>query len=265
MQLQQGPIESRNEHPLQIDFRLPVRITDLDFKEEKHMKDTVRVVILDDHQSIIDGFIYRLSPAKDIKVVDSSLYGDDLVPMLKKNKVDVLLLDLSVPISVDNSSQFPMIFKLKEIAKEFPQIKVIVISTFKARGLVKAAIESGVRGYIFKDDQVSIKQLARIVMIVAGGGNYYSQGAYFDLPDEKTWKQITPRQMEVLTMAAAYPDDSTNELAKRLKISGSTLRNILSNAYTRLGVHTRSAALERIRTLKIYPFYIHPPDLNKVD
>lgn len=229
------------------------------------MKDTVRVVILDDHQSIIDGFIYRLSPVKDIKVVDSSLYGDDLVRMLKKNNPDVLLLDLSVPISAKNASQFPMIFKLKEIARDFPKVKVIVISTFKARGLVKAAIESGVRGYIFKDDQASIHQLARIVMIVAGGGNYFSQGAYLDLPDEKTWKQITPRQMEVLTMAAAYPDDSTDELAKRLKISGSTLRNILSNAYSRLGVHTRSAALERIRSLKIYPFSITPPDLNRAD
>lgn len=215
---------------------------------------TVRVAILDDHQSIIDGFIYRLTPARDILVVATAAYGDDLLPMLRNSApVDVLLLDMSVPTSATNQTQYPMIFALHGLMDEFPDLKVIVISTFKERGLVKAAIEHGVKGYIYKDDQASIQQLARIVMIISAGGNYFSAGAYFEMSEEKSKRNLTPRQVEVLTVATSYPDDSTEELADRLKISGSTLRNILSNAYTRLGVRSRSSAIDRIRQLGIVP------------
>jgi len=218
------------------------------------LENTVRVGILDDHQSIIDGFIYRLAPAKDIQVVASGAFGDDLLPMLRdSDPVNVLLLDMSVPTSPENPNQYPMIFALRGLMKEFPQLKVIVISTYKERGLVKAAISHSVRGYIYKDDQASIQQLARIVMIVAAGGNYFSSGAYFDLVDEKSKRNLTSRQMEALSVANAYPDDSTDDLARRLKISGSTLRNILSSAYARLGVRTRSAAIEKVRQLGIVP------------
>jgi DNA-binding NarL/FixJ family response regulator len=222
------------------------------------MDSTVRVAILDDHQSIIDGFVYRLMSAKDIQVVANASYGDDLLPMIRSNPVDVLLLDLSVPTSADNMNQYPMIYALRGLLEEFPRLKVIIISTFKERGLVKAAVEHGVKGYIYKDDQTSIQQLARIVMIVASGGNYFSAGAYFELPEERSRKKISPRQMEALAVAAAYPDEATDTLAGRLNISGSTLRNLLSNAYTRLGVRTRSAAIARARELGILPSPMPP-------
>lgn len=217
------------------------------------MEKLVRIVILDDHQSIVDGFIYRLMTSSQIQIMDNAAYGEQLLPMLRKNQVDVLLLDLSVPTSAENPSQFPMIFKLKEVKREFPQIKIIIISTFKERGLVKAAIENGVNAYIFKDDQASIQQLARIVMIVAGGGNYFSSEAFHDLAVDHGKVKLTPRQMEVLSAIIAYPDETSEELATRLEISSSTLRNILSSAYSRLGVHSRSAAIDKIRQLGIVP------------
>lgn len=217
------------------------------------MENTVRVAILDDHQSILDGFQYRLMHAKDIQVVASASFGEDLLPMIQNNQVDVLLLDLSVPTSAENSNQFPMIFALRTLMDDFPALKVIVISNFKEKTLVKNAIERGARGYIFKDDHASIQQLARIVMIVSAGGNYFSEGAYFDLADRNSKLKLTPRQKEVLEVASAYPDDSTEELAKRLNISGSTLRNILSSSYTRLNVHTRSAAIDKVRQMGFVP------------
>ena len=198
---------------------------------------------------------------KEIQVVASASYGDEMLPMLRSNPVDVLLLDLSVPTSPENSNQYPMIYALRGMLDEFPDIKVIIISTFKERGLVKAAVERGVRGYIYKDDQSSIQQLARIVLIVANGGNYFSAGAYFELPEDRTRKNISPRQLEALAVAAAYPNETTDVLARRLKISGSTLRNLLSNAYTRLGVRTRSAAIGRAREIGLLPS-IHTPVIS---
>lgn len=223
------------------------------------MENIVRVAILDDHQSILDGFQYRLMHAKDIQVVASASYGEDLLPMIQNNPVDVLLLDLSVPTSAENGNQFPMILALRTLLEDFPALKVIIISNFKEKALVKNAIERGVRGYIYKDDHASIQQLARIVMIIAAGGNYFSSGAYFNMPDESSKLKLTPRQKEVLEVASAYPDDSTDGLAHRLNISGSTLRNILSNTYTRLGVHTRSAAIDKVRQMGIVPVIKNPP------
>lgn len=226
------------------------------------MENLVRVAILDDHQSILDGFHFRLMNSKEIKVVASASYGEDLFPLIQNNSVDVLLLDLSVPTSPENSNQFPMIFALKTLLENFPALKVVIISNFKEKTLVKSAIERGVRGYIFKDDHASIQQLARIVMIVSAGGNYFSSGAYFDINEEGSKSNLTPRQREVLEVASSFPDDSTDDLAKRLNISGSTLRNILSSSYIRLGVHTRSAAIDKVRQLGIIPANSKPPGVE---
>ncbi len=226
------------------------------------MEKIVHVAIMDDHQSILDGFQYRLMHTKDIKVVASASYGEDLLPMLRNNQVDVLLLDLSVPTSIENGNQFPMIFALKTLQVDFPALKVIVISNFKEKALVKSAIDRGVRGYIYKDDQASIKQLARIVMIVAAGGNYFSAGVYSELSEESSKIDLTPRQKEVLEVASAFPDDSTDELARRLNISGSTLRNILSTSYARLGVHNRNAAIDKVRRMGFVPAIKNPPEVE---
>ena len=60
---------------------------------------------------------------------------------------------------------------------------------------------------------------------------------------------LTPRQMEVLSLCAAYPDASTSDLAQMMSISNSTVRNLLSNLYLRLGVHSRTAAVEKAREM----------------
>ena len=58
---------------------------------------------------------------------------------------------------------------------------------------------------------------------------------------------LTPRQLEVLSLCAAYPDASTSDLAQMMTISNSTVRNLLSSVYLRLGVHSRTAAVEKAR------------------
>src|SRR5690349_1187844 len=75
----------------------------------------VRVAILDDHQSIIDGYVYRLSSTPEIDVVATANYGEDLEPLLAKHPVDVLLLDLSVRTSHENSNPFPILHLIPKL------------------------------------------------------------------------------------------------------------------------------------------------------
>jgi len=209
----------------------------------------VRVAILEDHQSIIDGYIYRLGMSPDIQIVGTSLFGNELEPMLAQHQVDVLLMDLSVPISLENHNVFPIRYELSKILIQYPELKVIIISVFNQQALVRAMIEMGVHGYIVKDDQSSIKNLARIVRIVADGGVYFGAALQaFALLKEQA-QLLTPRQTEALSLCVAYPDLSTSVLARKMEIASSTFRNLLSGAYQRLEVHTRSAAVARIQEM----------------
>ena len=87
--------------------------------------------------------------------------------------------------------------------------------------------------------------------IIAKGGIYFSQGAYRDASDEPADSLLTPRQLEALSLCASHPDGDTILLAGKLGITGSTLRNLLSGAYLRLGVRTRAAAIAKAQQLGI--------------
>jgi DNA-binding CsgD family transcriptional regulator len=64
-------------------------------------------------------------------------------------------------------------------------------------------------------------------------------------------QKLTPRQFEVLSLCAAYPNGTSAELAGRLGVSSSTFRNVLSSAYLRLGVRTRNAAIAQLQTQEV--------------
>jgi DNA-binding NarL/FixJ family response regulator len=211
----------------------------------------IRVAILDDHQSIIDGFTYRLSQDSKIQIVGTATYGEDLEPMIANNDVDVLLLDVSVPNSPTDHNQYPILHIIPLLLQKYSKLNILVISMFTQRALIEALVNSGICGYIFKDDQASIQQLEKIVRTIANGGIYFSPGAYREAPGESPDSILTPRQLEALSLCASLPDNETIALAKKLSITGSTLRNLLSGAYLRLGVRTRAAAIAKAHQLGI--------------
>ncbi len=210
----------------------------------------VRVAILDDHQSIIDGYTYRLSSTPEIEVVATATYGEELEPTLAKHPADVLLLDLSVRTSPENSNPFPVLHVIPKLLQKNSDLSVLVISMFSEPGLMRSLIESGASGYILKDDQSAFRELGNVVLSVAHGGIYFSKKAhnlYLQSEGSENGDLLTPRQMEVISLCAAYPDATTSDLAQMLTVSNSTVRNLLSSTYLRLGVHSRTAAVEKAR------------------
>jgi len=212
----------------------------------------VKVAILEDHQGIIDGYMYRLSTSPEIEVVGAASYGEDLEPLLCAHPADVLLMDINVPASPKNRNPFPVLHLLPSLFDKYPSLRVLAISVLTQNTLIEALIDAGISGYIYKDDQASIQQLAKIVLMTASGGVYFSKGAYQKIRGEAAHSKESPltlRQMEILSICAAYPDVTTSELATRLGIASSTLRNLLSGAYLRLEVRTRAAAISRARQM----------------
>jgi two-component system response regulator NreC len=213
----------------------------------------IRVAILDDHQSIIDGFTYRLSMDPRIQIVGTAIYGEALEPMIADKEVDVLLLDVSVPNSPEDHNPYPVLHFIPHLLEKYINLNILIISMFTQHSLIDALVNTGISGYIFKDDQVSIQKLDKVVEIIANGGIYFSQGAYREPQEAQADSLLTPRQLEALSLCASFPDGDTIALAGNLGITGSTLRNLLSGAYLRLGVRTRAAAIARAQQLGILP------------
>ena len=215
-------------------------------------REKVRVAILDDHQSIIDGYTYRLDNTPEVEVVATATFGEELEPMLEKHPVDVLLLDLSVRTSEENSNPFPILYIIPKLLQKHPDLVVLVISMFVEPGLMRSIVEAGASGYMLKDDTGAFRDLGNVVLSVAHGGIFFSRKAhdiYLQSGQAGNGMSLTPRQLELLSLCAAYPDLSTADLAQKMSVSNSTVRNLLSSAYLRLNVHSRTAAIEKAREL----------------
>jgi DNA-binding NarL/FixJ family response regulator len=216
------------------------------------MTNTVRVAILEDHQSTIDGYLYRLKDLPQFEVVGTAGFGSELDPLLQQHPADILLLDVNVPTAPDNANPYPILHVIPQLLQRHAHLTILVISMLTERALIQAVIDAGASGYILKDDRAAIQNLGSILLSIAGGGIYLSQQAHQKLAKrsrEGAEPGLTPRQLEALSLAAAYPDDSLADIAAKLVVSNSTARNLLSNAYLRLDVGHRAAAVAKARQL----------------
>jgi len=217
------------------------------------MQSVINVAILENHQGTIDGYTYRLNMVPEIKIKATCLYAQDLEKVFEKEQIDLLITGVDVHVASENRNPFSILYFIEEIKRERPLLKLLVISYVNQSQLVKSLLEAGINGFILKEDQQSIQRLGKIVEIIAGGGVYFSDGIRRDLYMPSTPLPLTKRQFEVISLCAAYPDEDTFNLARRLHISGSTLRNILSTIYEKMGVRTRAAAILKARQLGIIP------------
>ncbi|HFC12370.1 MAG TPA: response regulator transcription factor [Anaerolineae bacterium] len=216
--------------------------------------DKVRIAIMDDHQSVIDGYLFRLRDTPKIEIVGTVSYGDDLEPLLANHTIDVLLLDVSVPISEQNPNPTPILYIVPKLLQRYPEMAIIIISMHTERPLIKALTAAGVSGYILKDDHFTIRQLGWAILSVANGGMYFSKQAHkLLLNNSSAQDMLTPRQIEVLNLFTAYPHLTTAAAALELNVAHSTVRNLLSDIYLRLDVPNRSAAIIKAQKIGLVP------------
>ncbi|HEY5901833.1 MAG TPA: response regulator transcription factor [Anaerolineales bacterium] len=216
------------------------------------MASKTRVTILDDHQSILDGYLYRLSKVPEIQVVDAIRFGNDLKPSLASNPTDVLILDISAPLGPNDPTPFPILHFISTLLQDYPDMAILIISMHSEPALVQAVLEAGATGYVLKDDQDTIQNLGKIVLAVAAGGVYFSERIQKYLTRQPASEPLlSPRQLEALCLAASYPNSTTAALAHKMGIANSSIRNLLSSAYLKLGVGTRAAAIAKARQMGI--------------
>ena len=221
------------------------------------MGEQIKVAILEDHPIVVDGYTMNLRDLEDISIVQVAANGEELTSMLKEHPdIDVLIMDINVPMSADDKEgNIPILHLAPEILEKRPNINILVISMLKEPFLIKELMDAGVRGYLLKGDNEASRQLPSVIRRVTRGTICLSENAkdLLESVEESNPYGITYRQLEILSMCAAYPDSTSDQLANQLGIVGSTVRNLLQGVYTRLNVHTKAAAIARARELKLIP------------
>ena len=217
------------------------------------MTKLVKVSILDDHQTILDGYQFRLANSSRVEIAATLRFGSEINAALEKYSIDVLILDVNVPTSQENPNPYPILHVIPSLLQKYPNLAILVISMHNDRSLIRAVMEAGASGYILKDDQSMLIDLENVIVSIAAGGISLSREISNILLPSNTNEDVplSQRQLEVLSLSLAFPDDTTTDLAKKMSVANSTVRNLLSGAYIKLGVHTRAAAIAKARKLGV--------------
>src|SRR6185295_6046295 len=196
-----------------------------------------------DHQIVADGYSFRLQDPAMFEIVGVVNVYSEWEPLLAACPADVALMDVKVPIAPDNPNPYPILRVMPQLIQTYPEMAFLVISAYAEPTLIQGVMEAGANGYILKDDNALLRELKTVlVSVVIGRGIYLSpQARELLLQRQPSGIELglSPRQIQALSICAAYPNDSTKDLALRMNVSFSTLRNLLSQAYLRLGVNGR--------------------------
>ena len=212
----------------------------------------IRVMIVDDHAMLRKGLYVFLMSYPDLKLVGEAANGKEALALCATIQPDIVLMDLMMPI-MDG------ITATRLIRAEFPEIRVIVLTSFGEERLIKAALEAGAIGYLFK--KVSADNLAIAIRAAKDGISTYAPEVTDILANsvrqpQPMFETLTPRERDVLSLMVKGMGNM--EIAKALLISLSTAKSHVSSVITKLGVSSRTEAIVLVleNSLNLGAFYI---------
>ena len=199
----------------------------------------IRVAVVDDHPHVAIALRALLDETPDIRLVAESRRGGDVLSIVRQARPHVLLLDLFI------EPEFDALAVVRDLRAGAPELKICLLSAYLEPSLVRDLLQAGVHGYILKDDDY-VSRIDSIIRDLADGEIYLSPQAYEALAQatraEGEEHPLTEREIEILRMAQrGLPNP---QIARALHLSPGTVRNHLSAAYRKLGVHSRHEALQ---------------------
>lgn len=192
----------------------------------------INVFIADDHALIREGLKNLLSSLPDIKLVGETANPFEIIEQIKKNKCDVLILDLSMP----GKNGLDVIKEIKSIS---PEIKILVMTMMPEDQFAKRTIKAGASGYLTKES--APEELITAIRRIASGRKYVSQSLAERLAqdlDSSTEKPIqdllSDREFQVMKMIAS--GKAQTEIANELAISVSTVNTYRGRILAKLNL-----------------------------
>ncbi|MCB0050484.1 MAG: response regulator transcription factor [Caldilinea sp.] len=209
-------------------------------------KTELRVLIVDDHQLFRDGVKALLLAAPDIEVAGEAATGREAISLAGRLQPDIVLMDLQMP-DMDG------IQATRQILATYPQINILMVTMFEDDQSVFAAMRAGARGYVLKGARHD--EMLRAIRAVGSGEAIFSPSIASRMMDffassratttETIFPDLTEREREVLSLMTR--GQSNTEIADALTISVKTVRNHVSNIFSKLQVADRAQAVLRAR------------------
>lgn len=206
----------------------------------------IRTLIADDHTLFRGGLKALLASLPDAEIVGEASDGEEAIRLAAQLQPDVVLMDIQMP-GVNG------IEATRRILETSPHVGVLMLTMFEDDDSVFAAMRAGARGYILKG--AGQADLTRAIQAVASGEALFAPGvaqrllSYLGSPrtraQEHIFPELTDREREVLNLIAAGNNNAT--IANKLVLSPKTVRNHISNIFSKLQVADRAEAIIRAR------------------
>jgi NarL family two-component system response regulator LiaR len=198
---------------------------------------TIRVMLVDDHNVVRSGLATFLRAYDDLELVGEARNGLESVNLCRQKKPDVILMDLMMP-------EMDGIEATREILKECPDIKIIAMTSFEEETLVQGVLAAGAISYLLKN--VTADELVRAIRAASAGKSTLSPEAAKALIhatrlEVHPWLDLTEREMEVLNLVVQ--GKSNQQIAEAMFLSLATVKAHVGNILSKLQVSSRAEAI----------------------
>jgi len=197
----------------------------------------IKVLIVDDQEIITTGLKMILSQFNELKVVDTASNGEYAYKLLEKVNVDVILMDIKMP-GING------IQAIKLIKSKYPEIEIIIFTTFKDDEYIKKGLQYGASGYLLKD--ATPEEIKDSIIKIFNGGAVLDSSITKKLINslnktqinEEEINKLTKRELDIaILIGQGY---SNKEISEIIFLSEGTIKNHLSNIFTKLKIRDRT-------------------------
>ncbi len=191
----------------------------------------IRILAVDDHALLRKGLAAVINAEPDMKLVAESANGEDAIEKFRMHRPDVVLMDLQMP-------GLNGIEATIRILSEFPDARIVVLTTYKGDAQVLRALRAGARAYLLKGHD---RELVETIHAVAEGRKRIPPEIAAELAEHATDDELSEREIEVLQLIAT--GNSNKQIADRLFVAEATIKSRVTNILSKLGASDRAHAV----------------------
>ncbi len=192
----------------------------------------IRILTVDDHPLLRKGIAALVNAEPDLKLVAEASNGKEAIDAFRSHVPDVTLMDLQMP-GVDGLEA------IDAIRREFPQARIIILTTYRGDMQALRALKAGARGYILKGHVH--KELLDTIRAVHAGQKRIPPEIAAELAEHATDDPLTDREIDVLRLIGG--GNSNKQIADQLSIGEATVKSHVTNILSKLGANDRAHAV----------------------
>ena len=192
----------------------------------------IRILTVDDHALLREGIAFLVKSQPDMELIAEASDGMEAIEQFRRHRPDITLMDLRMP-NLNGTEA------ISRIRNEFPDAKIIVLSTYGGDVQVLRAIKAGARGYIVKGHVH--RELLDAIRSVHAGHKRIPPEIAAELADHAGDDQLSSREIDVLRLIGA--GNANKQIADKLSIGETTVKNHISNILSKLGANDRAHAV----------------------